>query len=149
MKSFALAAGVAAAVWFTGGAAAAAWEIPAAAKVVADAPVAGGGYPVPAGSTRPDPGTCRAGLYNSNRSESWIAVRPGTESLVGVSKIYFENFSTFYDFHLGAYAITNGAVTGQSQVQGYDCVSTGTQAMPPSWTNNTDPNADFHTKGRV
>ena len=40
-------------------------------------------------------------------------------------------------------------MTGQSQVQGYDCVSTGTQAMPPSWTNNTDPNADFDTQGRV
>jgi len=126
-----------------------AWTTPVGTNVLADAAIAGGGYPVPAGSTRPDPGTCRAGLYNSNRSESWIAVRPGTESLVGVSKIYFENFSTFYDFHLGAYAITNGAVTGQSQVQGYDCVSTGTQAMPPSWTNNTDPNADFDTKGRV
>ena len=40
-------------------------------------------------------------------------------------------------------------MTGQSQVQGYDCVSTGTQAMPPSWTDNTDPNAAFDTKGRV
>jgi hypothetical protein len=69
--------------------------------------------------------------------------------LVGVSKIFFENFSTFYNFHLGAYAITNGAVTGASQVQGYECVSTGTQAMPPSWTNNTDPNVDFDTQGRA
>jgi hypothetical protein len=34
-------------------------------------------------------------------------------------------------------------------VQGYDCVSTGTQAMPPSWTNNTDPNVDFDTQGRA
>jgi hypothetical protein len=34
-------------------------------------------------------------------------------------------------------------------VQGYDCVSTGTQAMPPSWTNVTDPNVAFDTKGRV
>jgi hypothetical protein len=74
---------------------------------------------------------------------------PGTESLVGTSKLFFENFSTFYDFHLGAFAIRNGAVTGQSQVQGYDCVSTGTQAMPPSWTNNTDPNVDFDTQGRA
>jgi hypothetical protein len=125
------------------------WTTPVGQNVVADAPIAGGGYPVPAGSTRPDPGTCRAGLYDSNRSESWIAVKPGTESLVGTSKLFFENFSTFYDFHLGAYRIVNGGVTGQSQVQGYDCVSTGTQAMPPSWTNNTDPNADFDTQGRV
>ena len=34
-------------------------------------------------------------------------------------------------------------------MQGYDCVSTGTQAMPPSWTNNTDPNVDFDTQGRA
>jgi len=114
--------------------AAADWSVPVGSNVVADQVIPGGGYPVPAGATRPDAGTCRAGLYNSNRSESWIAVRPGTESLVGTSKLFFENFSTFYDFHLGAYAITNGTVTGASQVQGYDCVSTGTQAMPPSWT---------------
>jgi hypothetical protein len=131
------------------GSATTAWTTPVGTNVVADGVIAGGGYPVPPGSTRPDPGTCRPGLYNSNRSESWIAVKPGTESVVGVSKIFFESFSTFYNFHLGAYAISNGAVTGQSQVQGYDCVSTGTQAMPPSWTNNTDPNADFDTKGRV
>ena len=118
-------------------------------NVLADAAIPGGGYPVPPGATKPDPGTCRAGLYNSNRSESWIAVNPETETLVGVSKLFFEKFSTFYDFHLGGYAIGNGAVTGQSQVQGYDCVSTGTQAMPPSWTNNTDPNAAFDTQGRV
>ena len=34
-------------------------------------------------------------------------------------------------------------------MQGYDCVSTGTQEMPPSWTNNTDPNVDFDTQGRA
>jgi len=130
-------------------ASAADWSTPVGTNVVADAPITGGGYPVPSGATKPDPGTCRTGLYNANRSESWIAVKPGTEQLVGVSKIFFEKYSTFYDFHLGAYAIDNGAVTGQSQVQGYDCVSTGTQEMPPSWTNNTDPNADFDTQGRV
>ena len=40
-------------------------------------------------------------------------------------------------------------MAGASQVQGYDCISTGTQSMPPSWTNNTDPNADFDSQGRV
>src|SRR3954463_7555615 len=125
------------------------WSAPVGNNVVADAVIAGGGYPDPPGATKPEPGTCRAGRYDSNRSESWIAVRPGSESLVAVSKIFFENYSTFYDFHLGAYAITNGAITGQSQVQGYDCVSTGTQAMPPSWTDNTDPNVAFDTKGRA
>jgi hypothetical protein len=127
----------------------AAWDTPVGTNVVADAPIAGGGYPVPPGLTKPEPGTCRPGLYDSNRSESWIAVKPGTESLVGTSKIFFERYSTFYDFHLGAYAIQDGAVTGQSQVQGYDCISTGTQEMPPSWTNNTDPNIDFDTQGRA
>ena len=125
------------------------WSTPVGTNVVADAPITGGGYPVPPGATKPDPGTCRSGLYNSNRSESWIAVKPGTEQLVGTSKLFFEKFSTFYDFHLGAYAIENGSVTGQSQVQGYDCISTGTQEMPPSWTNNTDPNVDFDTQGRA
>src|SRR5207247_880775 len=31
----------------------------------------------------------------------------------------------------------------------YDCVSTGTQEMPPSWTNNTDPNVAWDLEGRV
>jgi hypothetical protein len=150
MKSTGLAVAAAAAFFWTGAApASAAWDAPVARNVVADGVVLGGGYPVPPGATKPAPGTCRLGRYDSNRSESWIAVRPGTESLIGTSKLFFENFSTFYDFHLGAFAIRNGAVTGQSQVQGYDCVSTGTQAMPPSWTNNTDPNVDFDTQGRA
>ncbi len=139
---------IAALAWPAAGAAAG-WGTPVGSNVVAGQVIPGGGYPDPPGSTKPEPGSCRAGLYNSNRSESWIAVKPGTEALVGVSKLFFENFSTFYNFHLGAYAINNGAVTGASQVQGYDCVSTGTQAMPPSWTNNTDPNVDFDTQGRA
>ncbi len=116
---------------------------------VASTPFVGGGYPVPAGSTAPAPGTCRPGLYNSNRSESWIAVQPGTENLVGTSKIFFEKFSTLYDFHLGSYTIINGTPVANNQVHGYDCISTGTQAIPPSWMNNTDPNVDFDTKGRA
>jgi hypothetical protein len=148
LRVFALAA-VVAVTMTCAATASAAWETPVGTNVVADDPITGGGYPVPQGSTRPDPGTCRAGLYNSNRSESWIAVQPGTERLVGTSKLFFEKYSTFYDFHLGGYKIEDGAVKGSSQVQGYDCVSTGTQAMPPSWTNNTDPNVDFDTQGRA
>jgi len=121
----------------------------ATTNTVVSQPVTGGGYPVPPGQTAPDPGTCRAGHYNSNFSESWLAVRPGTEDLVGTSKFFFETYSTFYDFHLGSFTISNGTPLAANQVQGYDCVSTGTQAMPPSWTNNTDPNADFDTQGRV
>jgi hypothetical protein len=149
LRVLALAAVVAVGMTCAATASAAPWETPVGTSVVADQPIQGGGYPVPPGSTKPLPGTCRSGLYNSNRSESWIAVKPGTEDLVGTSKLFFENYSTFYDFHLGGYAIRNGAVDGSSQVQGYDCVSTGTQAMPPSWTNNTDPNVDFDTQGRA
>ena len=118
-------------------------------NVVASSPVQGGGYPVPPGSTKPQPGTCRSGSYDANRSESWIAVKPGTEDLVGASKFFFEKFSTYYDFHLGSYRIVDSTPVDNNQVQGYDCVSTGTQDMPPSWTNNTDPNVAFDTKGRV
>src|SRR6266508_6557970 len=116
---------------------------------VASSPFRAGGYPVAPGQTAPDPGTCRLGDYNANRSESWIAVKPGTEDLVGTSKVFFEKFSTFYDFHLGAYTIVGGTPTGNNIVHGYECVSTGTQAMPPSWMDNTDPNVDFDTKGRA
>lgn len=116
---------------------------------VATRPFQGGGYPVPAGSTAPLPGTCRLGQYNANASESWIAVKPGTEHLVGTSKVFFEKFSTFYDFHLGSYTILNGKPVASNIVQGYECVSTGTQAIPPSWMNNTDPNVDFDTQGRA
>ncbi len=116
---------------------------------VASSPTQGGGYPIPAGSNAPVPGTCRLGDYNSNRSESWIAVEPGTENLVGVSKFFFETFSTFYDFHLGSYTMPGGTPGQNTQIPGYDCISTGTQDMPPSWTNNTDPNVDFDTQGRA
>src|SRR6266568_7138127 len=104
---------------------------------VASSPTTGGGYPIPAGQTAPVPGTCRLGDYDANRSESWVAVQPGTENLVGASKFFFEKYSTFYDFHLGSYTIVNGQPVTANQVQGYDCISTGTQDMPPSWLNNT------------
>jgi hypothetical protein len=116
---------------------------------VASIPTVGGGYPVPAGANAPDPGTCRLGNYNSNRSESWLAVKPGTEDIVGVSKFFFEKYSTFYDFHLGSYTIPNGTPGQNTQIPGYDCISTGTQDMPPSWMNNTDPNVAFDTRGRA
>jgi hypothetical protein len=134
----------------TTAASAAGWSssVPFTNQVAGDV-ITGGGYPVPAGQTYPNPGTCRFGTYNANRSESFIAVKPGTEDLVGTSKIFFEKYSTFYDFHLGAHTFRNGRYAGSSMVTGYDCVSTGTQAMPPSWMNNTDPNVDFDTKGRA
>lgn len=115
----------------------------------ASAPFTAGGYPVPPGATAPVPGSCREGTYNANSSESWIAVQPGTENLVGTAKVFFEKFSTYYDFHLGSYTFENGTPTATNIVQGYECISTGTQAMPPSWMNNTDPNVAFDSQGRA
>ena len=131
------------------GAAGPVWGASVAANVVASSPTTGGGYPVPAGSRVPVAGTCRQGPFNANHSESWLAVKPGTEDLVGSAKYFFDEYSTFYMFYLGAIQIPNGTPTGNNQVQGYDCVSTGTQEMPPSWTDTTDPNVDFDTHGRV
>ena len=91
---------------------------PTATNTVVSSPVQGGGYPVPPGSTKPLPGTCGPGPYNSNHSESWLAVDPGTEKIVGVSKFFFSKYSTFYDFHLGSYTIENGAAVATNQVQG-------------------------------
>jgi hypothetical protein len=114
---------------------------------VASVPVDGAGYPDPDGT--PEPGTCTAGSMNSNRSESWIAVQPGTENALGMSKFFFDKYSTFYNFYLGAYTITNGAVGQNTFLPGYDCVTTKSQEMPPSWTNNTDPVVDFDSQGRA
>lgn len=114
---------------------------------VASTPVPGGGYPDVNGV--PVAGNCGRGQMNSNRSESWIAAKRGTEDLVGASKFFFDQYSTFYNFHLGSYSIPNGQPAGNNQVQGYECTTVGTQAMPPSWTNNTDPNVAFDTHGRA
>src|SRR5438093_6819791 len=112
---------------------------------VASTPTSGGGYPVPEGSRVPVAGTCRTGPFNANHSESWIAVKPGTEDLVGSAKYFFDKYSTFYMFYLGAIQIIGGTPSGNNQIQGYDCISTRTQDMPPSWTDTTDPNLDFDT----
>jgi hypothetical protein len=137
-----------AALLVTSSAAAAGWttSVPYT-NAVASSPTPGWGYPAADGS--PEPGTCTSGPFNSNRSESWIAVDPGTENAVGVSKFFFDKYSTFYNFHLGAYTIKDGAPAGNVGIPGYDCITTGTQDMPPSWTNNTDPNAEFDTQHRV
>jgi hypothetical protein len=69
--------------------------------------------------------------------------------LVRSAKFFFDKFSTFNMFYLGAYQIPGGTPVSNNQVQDYDCVSTGTQEMPPSWTDTTDPNAALDTQGRV
>jgi len=110
MKKLAVALVVLAAVLFPNMALAAPWTSGVTfTNQVASTPFQAGGYPVPPGQTAPDPGTCRLGDYNANRSESWIAVKPGTEDLVGTSKVFFEKFSTFYDFHNGSYTIPGHA----------------------------------------
>jgi hypothetical protein len=118
-------------------------------NAVVSSATTGGGYPVPPGATAPKPGTCGPGTFNANHSESALAVQPGTESLVGSSKFFFEKFSTFYDFYLGSYFIQNGSPVNNTIIQGYDCTTVGTQQMPPSWTNTTDPNVAFDSTGRV
>jgi hypothetical protein len=150
MRKLILGLTVAASAIFAGSASAAPWNASVPfTNQVASTPFKAGGYPVPPGATAPVPGTCRLGDYNANRSESWISVQPGTENLVGTSKIFFEKYSTFYDFHNGSYTIANGSPSGNNIIHGYECVSTGTQAMPPSWMNNTDPTVDFDSLGRA
>ena len=149
MRRIAIALGAVLALAMAGTASAAGWSssVPFT-NVVASSPTTGGGYPDDA-TGAPSPGVCGSGSYNANHSESWLAVQPGTENIVGVSKFFFGPWSTFYNFHLGSYTIPNGQPAGNNQVQGYDCVSTGTQEMPPSWTNNTDPNVAWDLEGRV
>lgn len=116
-------------------------------NAVASSPTTGGGF-ADSLSGIPDTSTCVTGTF-TNRSESWIANDPGTENLVGTSKFFFDIYSTFYNFYLGSYTILGGTPDGNNQVQGYDCLSNGTTASPPTWTNTTDPNADFDTHHRV
>src|SRR5437763_14680320 len=115
--------------------AAADWATPVGTNTVVSPPVPGGGYPVPPGATKPVPGTCGPQQLNSNHSESWLAVKPGTEDLVGSSKFFVGEWSTFYDFHLGSYTISNGTPLANNQVKGYDCTTIAPQQlvqdMPP------------------
>ena len=124
-------------------------------NVVASSPTSGGGYnefpPVEGGCVGPSAGINN---FNANHSESEITVKPGSEQLVGSSKFFFDKFSTGYNFYLGSYNI-NPSGHSNNIIQGYDCSTTETtpgvlnQSMPPSWTNVTDPNVGFDTKGRV
>jgi len=124
-----------------------------AANTVVSSPTSGGGYP----ENPPVEGGCVApsdNNFNANHSESELTVEPGTEQIVGSSKFFFDKFSTGYNFYLGSYNI-KGSNHSNTIVQGYDCSTTRTasgalnQSMPPSWTNTTDPNVGFDTKGRV
>jgi hypothetical protein len=123
-------------------------------QLVVSAPTSGGGYP----GAEPSPGGCVKGAYDSNFSEGALALRPGTERLVGGSKAFFGRWSTFKASHTVSFAFSR-AHRGPERsprlhasthfVGGFDCISTGTQAMPPSWTNVTDPNVVWDARGRV
>ena len=79
---------------FAPGASAAGWpsSVPYT-NVVASKPFQGGGYAgYDPGATAPNPGSCRLGDYNANLSESWISVQPGTENLVGTTKVLLVAF---------------------------------------------------------
>jgi len=124
-----------------------------AINAVVSSPTSGGGYPenppVAGGCVGPSPNN-----FNANHSESHLAVKPGTEQIVGSSKFFFDKFSTIYNFYLGSYNIDGASgLASNNIIQGYDCstITPGTlvQSMPPSWTNTTDPNVGFDTKGRV
>ena len=127
-----------------------------ATNTVVSTPTSGGGYaenpPVEGGCGGPNPNNPVPqefpNNFNANHSESELAVKPGTEQIVGSSKFFFDAFSTIYNFYLGSYNI-NGASHSNNIIQGYDCTTVGTQAMPPSWTNTTDPNVAFDSQGRV
>jgi len=130
-----------------------------ATNTVVSSPTSGGGYaenpPVEGGCVGPS-----LNNFNANHSESELAVKPGSEQVVGSSKFFFDKFSTGYNFYLGSYNINasthdNNIFHRNNIVQGYDCSTTETtpgvlnQSMPPSWTNSTDPNVGFDTNGRV
>jgi hypothetical protein len=150
MKKLFAAAGFALVLVAASSASAAGWTVPIGTKnTVVSPPVQGGGYPDPPGATKPVPGTCGVQQLNSNHSESWLAVQPGTESIVGTSKFFVSKYSTFYNFYLGSYTIQASKSVATNQIQGFECTTVGTQAMPPSWTNATDPNVDFDTQGRA
>ena len=125
-------------------------QVPFTEQVVSS-PVSGGGYPGP----MPAPGFCAKGSYDSNFSEGSLALRPGSEQLVGGAKAYFDRWSTYKAQHTVSFSLSRpGAGRGQLQakthlVGGFDCVSAGTQAMPPSWTNVTDPTLVWDRRGRV
>jgi hypothetical protein len=59
----------------------------------------------------------RAGRFDANHSESWLAVKPGTEDLIASSKFFFDNYSTFYMFYLGTYRILDSACQQSSHAR--------------------------------
>jgi hypothetical protein len=111
--------------------------------------------------------TCvTSGSYETNRSESHLAVNPtNPNQMLGSSKFFFSatdpyNFSaTFnqfvdwsgeYQFHTGYYDILNGASNGNDIIPGYTCVDpiivNGKTAF---YDDVTDPVIAFDTQGNA
>ena len=59
-------------------------------NVVASSPTTGGGYPVPLGARVPVAGTCGAGPFNANHSESWGAGKAGGGNHVGPEDVLLD-----------------------------------------------------------
>jgi hypothetical protein len=119
---------------------------------VVSSPTRGGGYP----GAEPAPGGCVRGRYDSNFSESALALRPRSEQLVGGAKAFFGRWSTFKSSHTVSFSLPGrggpgqvGRRAGTHFVGGFDCATTGSQAMPPSWTNVTDPTLAWDNHGRI
>ncbi len=72
-----------------------------------------------------------ARILSGRRSSSSTSTRPSTCSISAPTQI------------------PGGTPSANNQVQGYDCVSTGTQAMPPSWTDNNRSERRLRHRGRV
>jgi hypothetical protein len=120
------------------------WPRAGGTERVVSSPVIGGGYP----GSAPAPGNCVPGAYDANFSESALAAYPGTDRVVGGAKAYWDRWSTFRSYHTVAFTI--GMQDASTHlVGGFDCVTAGTQDMPPSWTNVTDPNLAVDTRGRI
>lgn len=111
---------------------------------VVSSPTRGGGYP----GEEPAPGGCERGNYDSNFSEAFIALKPDSEKLVGGAKAYYDKWSTWKSSRTVSFVMKKKK-DSTHVIGGYDCVTTGTQDMPPSWTNVTDPNFVWDRKGRV
>lgn len=111
---------------------------------VVSSPVTGGGYP----GAKPAPGHCVRGRYDANFSESALALKPGSERLVGGAKAFFGRWSTYKASHTVSFALSRRRADTHL-IPSFDCVTAHTQRMPPSWTNVTDPTLVWDRRGRV
>ena len=119
-------------------------------NVVVSSPSTGGGYPVPAGATPADARDVRAELAQlqplrvvarrqAGHRDARRLVEVLRREVLDVLQLLPRRLHDA-ERHAGRQRTRSRATTASRP---------GTQAMPPSWTNNTDPNVDFDTQGRV